>query len=108
MGVSASPFAGAVLHVRLADRVEHGTEVRVLAGGQSVGARVGWLGGFFHQLRCDGPLALAYGDPIVMMLGERKLGGVVLDPEARRQGPSNELLVRLTRLWEGRSLGEET
>ena len=107
MGASARPFAGAVLHVRLADRVPHGTEVDVSANGQTARARVGWLGGFFHQLRCDREVSGSYGEPLLLSIGEQRVGGVILDPAARRQGPSNDLLVRLTRLWEGRPEGED-
>jgi selenocysteine-specific elongation factor len=93
-----------VLDVQLDARVEHGTRVHVHHGTREVPARVAWLGGAFHQLRCEQPLVAARGDRLVL----RQLappdtlgGGVVLDPGARKHGPTNDALVRLTRLARG-------
>jgi hypothetical protein len=64
-------------------------------GAGATTARVSWLGGPFHQLRCAEPLQLARGARITVG-GEHP--GVVLDPDAPRHGPGNDLLVELTRL----------
>ena len=84
--------------------MEHGTRVHVHHGTREAPARVAWLGGRFHQLRCEQPLVAARGDRLVLRqvappdtLG----GGVVLDPGARKHGPTNDALVRLTRLARG-------
>jgi hypothetical protein len=76
-------------------RLAHGSTVTVAAAGQEAEARVSWLGGPFHQLRCRAPLPVAAGARITVD-GEHP--GVVLDPDAPRHGPGNDLLVRLTRL----------
>jgi selenocysteine-specific elongation factor len=94
-----------ILDVALEDlRVEHGTRVTVHHGTRETPARVAWLGGRFHQLRCEAPLVAATGDRLVLRsiappdtLG----GGVVLEPHARKHGPSNDVLVRLTRIFRG-------
>jgi selenocysteine-specific elongation factor len=93
-----------LLDVALDHRLEHGTRVHVHHGTREVPARVGWLGGTFHQLRCEQPLVAARGDRLVIRrvappdtLG----GGVVLEPGARKHGPSNDVLVRLTRIERG-------
>ena len=96
-----------VLDVTLDGRIEHGSEVLVVAGSAEAEARVGWLGGPFHQLRCAEPLKVARGDRLeVRRLGDDELlaEGVVLDPQARRHGPTNDALVRLTRLARGEEL----
>jgi len=79
-------------------RLEHGTKVTVAAagGGEIAAARVSWLGGPFHQLRLAAAPAsrLAVGARITV----DGHPGVVLDADAPRHGPGNDLLVRLTRL----------
>ena len=89
---------GSVVDVSLDGRLEHGSTVEVRAGGGESSARVGWLGARFHQLRCDARLALAAGDVVEVRSGGEVIGGFVLDPDAPRHGPSNDLLIRLTDL----------
>lgn len=92
------------LDVALDERVEHGTAVEVEVGGAVVTARVGWLGGRFHQLRCAEPLTVPRGATIeIRRLGDDELLGeaTVLDPEAARHGPTNDALVRLVALERG-------
>jgi len=108
MGRGARPAGeatgGSVIDVAVDARLEHGSRVLVARGGDEAVARVGWLGGDFHQLRLDPPLALARGDRLEV---RRRAGGdllgvaVVLDPDAPRHGPSNDLLIRLRRLADG-------
>ena len=75
-------------------RLEHASTVVVAAsGGAATSARVSWLGGPFHQLRCAEPLELADGDRISV----DGHPAVVLDADAPRHGPGNDLLVELTR-----------
>jgi len=110
------PIAGAaptapsqVLDVALGARLDHDTRVLVVHGADEAEARVGWLGGRFHQLRCETPLALGRGDRIeVRRLGDDELlaEGAVLDPAARRHGASNDVLVRLTRLERGEAVDD--
>jgi selenocysteine-specific elongation factor len=76
--------------------VHHGT--------RESAARLTELGGRFFQLRLEEPIVPAAGDRIVIRslappdtLG----GGVVLDPQPRRHGPSRDLLARLTRIERG-------
>jgi hypothetical protein len=90
------------LDVALDGRIPHGAAVVVVHAAGEVRARAGWLGGPYHQLRCEAPAAVAAGDAIEVLVapGER-LPGTVLDPDAPRHGPSNDLLVRLTRLARG-------
>jgi hypothetical protein len=106
MQVPAGSFDGSVLHVRLSDRIEHGTVVELrAAGAEQVAARIGWLGGHYHQLRCDRSLKIGRGDQIEIVAEQmaEPITGVVLDAAAKRQGPSNDLLVTLTHLWEAHS-----
>jgi selenocysteine-specific elongation factor len=96
----------AVLDVRL----EHGARVHVHHGTREVPARVGWLGGGFHQLRCEQPLVAARGDRLVIRAvapPDTLGGGVVLDPGVRKHGPSNDVLVRLTHLARGEDPPDE-
>lgn len=86
------------LDVWLDGRLEHGTTVEVTVGATTVPARVSWLGGGFHQLRPREPLEGAVRDAAIEAGG---VPGTVLDPAAPRHGPSNDLLVRLTRLRRG-------
>jgi molybdopterin synthase catalytic subunit len=101
---TAVPVASQILDVALDARLEHGSRVLVIHGTDEAEARVGWLGGRFHQLRCDTALALERGARIeVRRLGDDELlgEGVVLDPAAPRHGATNDVLVRLTRLERG-------
>lgn len=105
----ALPAVALTFDVLLDVRVEHGTRVQVHHGARETPARVTWLGGHFHQLRCEQPLAAARGDRLVLrgVAPPDAIGGVVLDPGVRRHGPSNDLLVRLTRLARGEDPGPE-
>jgi selenocysteine-specific elongation factor len=83
---------------------EHGDRVQVHHGTRESPARLAWLGGRFWQLRLEQPLVAAAGDRLVVRqiappdtLG----GGLVLDPQPQRHGPSRELLARLERLERG-------
>jgi selenocysteine-specific elongation factor len=85
---------------------EHGGRVQVHHGTRESPARLAWLGGRFWQVRLEQPLMPASGDRFVVRqiappdtLG----GGVVLDPQPPRHGPSRELLARLERLSRGDS-----
>jgi selenocysteine-specific elongation factor len=87
-----------------ATRPEGGTRVAVHHGTREVPARLAELGGRFFQLRLEQPLVPASGDRLVIRslappdtLG----GGVVLDPNPPRHGPSRDLLARLVRLERG-------
>ncbi|HEV2815304.1 MAG TPA: selenocysteine-specific translation elongation factor [Solirubrobacteraceae bacterium] len=91
----------AALEVRDA---EHGQRVQVHHGTREAPARLAELGGRFWQLRLEQPLLARAGDRVVIRsiappdtLG----GGTILDPAARRHGPSREALARLTRLARG-------
>ena len=81
-----------------------GARVAVHHGTREVPARLAELGGRYAQLRLEQPLVARAGDRVVIRslappdtLG----GGVVLDPEPRRHGPSRDLLARLARLERG-------
>ncbi|MEA2310338.1 MAG: selenocysteine-specific elongation factor [Solirubrobacteraceae bacterium] len=85
-------------------RPEGGARVAVHHGTRESAARLAELGGRYWQLRLERPLVGAAGDRLVIRslappdtLG----GGVVLDPEPRRHGPSRELTARLARLERG-------
>jgi molybdopterin synthase catalytic subunit len=102
----------AILDVAIDARLDHGARVLVVFGAAEAEARVGWLGGRFHQLRCDGALAPApaRGDVVeVRRLGDDELLGeaTVLDPAARRHGPTNDALVRLVGLERGEEPRED-
>jgi molybdopterin converting factor subunit 1 len=102
--------APAILDVAIDTRLEHGAQVLVVFGQAEAQARVGWLGGRFHQLRCDEPLEVAHGDTVeIRRLGDDELLGeaTVLDADAARHGPTNDALVRLTALERGETLGAE-
>ncbi len=80
---------------------EHGMRVQVHHGTREAPARLAELGGRFWQMRLERPLLARAGDRVVVRsiappdtLG----GGVVLDPAARRHGPSRDALARLSRL----------
>jgi molybdopterin synthase catalytic subunit len=100
-----------VLDVAVDARLEHGGRVLVVHGRDEAPARVGWLGGRFHQLRCEEPLPpLARGATVeVRRLGDDELLGeaTVLDPDASRHGPTNEALVRLVALERGDTLRDD-
>jgi selenocysteine-specific elongation factor len=81
-----------------------GGRVHVHHGTREAPARVTPLGGRFFQLRLERPLVAAAGDRLVVRrvappdtLG----GGTVLDPHARRHGPSRDVLARLERRARG-------
>jgi selenocysteine-specific elongation factor len=83
---------------------EHGMRVQVHHGTREAPARLAGLGGRFWQLRLEQPLLARRGDHVVVRsiappdtLG----GGVVLDPAARKHGPSRDALARLARLERG-------
>jgi molybdopterin synthase catalytic subunit len=102
------PVSSQVIDVALDARLQHGTRVLVVHKAEEAEARVGWLGGHFHQLRCDTALAVRRGDAVeVRRLGDDVLlgEGKVLDPAAKRHGATNDVLVRLTRLERGEPAG---
>ena len=101
MEARARPARGVNLDVALGPvRLAHATTVTVAAGATATSARVSWLGGPFHQLRCAAPLPVAPGSRVTV---DGKHEALVLDPDAPRHGPGNDLLVHLTRL--ARNLG---
>jgi selenocysteine-specific elongation factor len=84
----------------------HGERVQIHHGTRESPARMTWLGGRFWQIRLEHPLVATAGDRLVVRqiappdtLG----GGVILDPQPRKHGPSRELLVRLAALSRGES-----
>jgi selenocysteine-specific elongation factor len=103
--LSAEPLEPAhILDVELDTRIAHGTRVHVHHGTRESPARVAWLGGHFHQLRCDEPLIARRDDRIVVRSiapADTLGGGRILDPHARRHGPSTDVTVRLTQLARG-------
>jgi selenocysteine-specific elongation factor len=93
------------LHGRRPDhervQAHHGTR-------ESAG-RLVHLGEDYWQLRLEQPLLAAAGDRLVVRsisVPDTLGGGVVLDPHARRHGPSEAIVERLGRLRRGES-GEE-
>jgi selenocysteine-specific elongation factor len=85
-------------------RPDGGARVGVHHGTRESAARLVELGGRFFQLRLEEPIVPAAGDRVVIRslappdtLG----GGVILDPNPRRHGPSRDLLARLARLERG-------
>jgi MoaE-MoaD fusion protein len=101
-----APTAGPVLDVSVDARLEHGARVLVVSGSDEAVARVGWLGGRFHQLRCEEPFpaAVRRGATVeIRRLRDDELLGeaTVLDPDATRHGPTNDALVRLVALERG-------
>ena len=97
--------ASYVMDTALALRdAEHGMRVQVHHGTREAPGRLAELGGRFWQLRLEQPLLARRGDHVVVRsiappdtLG----GGVVLDPAARKHGPSRDALARLARLERG-------
>jgi selenocysteine-specific elongation factor len=97
-----------ILDVELDTRLEHGTRVHVHHGTRESAARVAWLGGRFHQLRCEAPLIARRDDRIVVRSiapADTLGGGRILDPHARRHGPSRDVLARLEQLSRGEDPG---
>ena len=87
-----------------ADRPDGGTRVGVHHGTRETAARLAELGGRYFQLRLEQPLVPVAGDRLVIRslappdtLG----GGVVLDTNPARHGPSRALLDRLARIERG-------
>ncbi len=85
-------------------RPDGGARIGVHHGTRESAARLVELGGRFFQLRLEEPIVPAAGDRLVIRslappdtLG----GGVILDPNPRRHGPSRDLLARLVRLERG-------
>jgi selenocysteine-specific elongation factor len=85
-------------------RPDGGTRVAVHHGTRETAARLAELGGRYFQLRLEQPLVPARGDRLVIRslappdtLG----GGVVLDPDPPRHGPSRDQLARLARIETG-------
>lgn len=81
-----------------------GARVQVHHGTRETPARVAEVGGRFWQLRLEQPLVPVAGDRLVLRqiappdtLG----GGVVLDPHARKHGPSRDVVARLQRIARG-------
>jgi MoaE-MoaD fusion protein len=102
--------APTILDVAIDARLDHGAHVLVVHGRAEAEARVGWLGGRFHQLRCDEPLEVAHGDIVeIRRLRDDELLGeaTVLDADAARHGPTNDALVRLVALERGEELGAD-
>jgi selenocysteine-specific elongation factor len=106
--LSAEPLEPAhILDVELDTRIDHGTRVHVHHGTRESAARVAWLGGHFHQLRCESPLIARRDDRLVVRSvapADTLGGGRILDPNARRHGPSTDLTVHLTRLSRGEAV----
>ncbi|HYF27292.1 MAG TPA: hypothetical protein VD931_16220 [Baekduia sp.] len=83
-------------------RLPHGAQAIVRLGADAHAARVSWLGGPFHQLRCEGVAGGCRGDRVtVEPEGGPPVEGVVLDPDARRHGTDNDVVIRLRRLLDG-------
>jgi selenocysteine-specific elongation factor len=103
--LSAEPIEPAhILDVVLDERIEHGTRVHVHHGTRETAARVAWLGGHFHQLRCETPLITRRDDRLVVRSiapADTLCGGRILDPHARRHGPSRDVTAHLARLARG-------
>ena len=80
------------------------TACRSTTGPASRRPGVAQLGGGFWQLRLERPLVPAAGDRLVLRCiapPDTLGGGVVLDPRARKHGPSREVTARLARLARG-------
>jgi len=85
-------------------RPDGGTRVAVHHGTRETPARLAELGGRYFQLRLEQPLVPARGDRVVIRAlapPDSLGGGVVLDPDPPRHGPSRDLLARLARIERG-------
>ena len=106
---SAPPKASFRLDVTLAwatpdARPDNGTRVAVHHGTRVAPARLAELGGRYFQLRLEQPLVPAFGDRVVIRAlapPDTLGGGIVLDPDPPRHGPSRDLLARLARRERG-------
>jgi molybdopterin synthase catalytic subunit len=107
---TAAP-AGPILDVAVDARLDHGSRVLLVHGRAEAEARVGWLGGRFHQLRCAEPFPDVPQGAVVEVrrLGDDELLGeaTVLDPGASRHGPTNDALVRLAAIERGEAPRED-
>jgi selenocysteine-specific elongation factor len=103
--LSGEPIEPAhIVDAELDTRIEHGKRVHVHHGTRESAARVAWLGGRFHQLRCESPLIARRDDRIVVRSiapADTLGGGRILDPRARRHGPSRDVTARLEQLSRG-------
>ena len=85
-------------------RPDSGTRVAVHHGTREAPARLAELGGRYFQLRLEQPLVPARGDRVVIRAlapPDTLGGGVVLDPDPPRHGPSRDQLARLARRERG-------
>jgi selenocysteine-specific elongation factor len=92
-------------------RPDGGARVGVHHGTRESAARLVELGGRFFQLRLEEPIVAAPGDRLVIRAlapPDTLGGGVVLDAQPKRHGPSRDLLARLTRLERGEPEPETT
>jgi selenocysteine-specific elongation factor len=117
--VLTSPDAGVspsfVLDVALelaagAEMPGHAERVQAHHGTRETPARLAWLGGRFWQVRGERPLMAMAGDRLIVrrIAPPGTLGGaVVLDPAARKHGPSSQGTARLTRLLRGQPADPE-
>ncbi|HEX2017064.1 MAG TPA: hypothetical protein VGN69_10240 [Solirubrobacteraceae bacterium] len=78
----------------------HGDTVGVRIGDGQASARLSRLGGRFWQLRLESPLTAAVGQEVAIVspAGGALGSGLVLDPEAPREGPTRDVIARLTQL----------
>ena len=100
-GVEPSWVLDAALRL---EGAEHGGRVHVHHGTREAPGRLAELGGRFWQLRLERPLLARRGDHVVVRAiapPDTLGGGVVLDPAARKHGPSRDALARLSRLADG-------
>ena len=105
--MAPSYIADAALRLRGAD---HGMRVQVHHGTREAPARLAALGGRFWQLRLEQPIVARAGDHVVVRAiapPDTLGGGVILDPAARRHGPSRDVMARLARLERGEDTGSD-
>ena len=96
--VEASYVIDAALRL---EGAEHGARVQVHHGTREAPARLTSLGGRFWQLRLEQPLLARRGDHVVVRAiapPDTLGGGVVLDPRAKKHGPTRDAMARLARL----------
>jgi selenocysteine-specific elongation factor len=103
--------ASHILDCALELRAPQADRARVQAhhGTRESAARLVHLGEDYWQLRLERPLLAAGGDRIVVRsisVPDTLGGGVVLDPRARRHGPSAAIAVSLGRMRRGESIEE--